>query len=63
MLPEGLIKNGIEVTLFATGNSLASVKLRAVCQQGYEENPTIDAKVWKYLHISECFEGAGVVHC
>lgn len=58
VLTEELIKNGVEVTLFATGNSLTSAKLKAVCQQGYEEDPTMDAKVWECLHISQCFEEA-----
>jgi len=58
VLTEELIKNGIEVTLFATGNSLTSAKLKSVCQQGYEEDPTMDAKVWECLHISQCFEEA-----
>ncbi|MGQ1948675.1 glycosyltransferase family 4 protein [Geofilum sp. OHC36d9] len=58
VLTEELIKNGIEVTLFATGNSLTSAKLKSVCRQGYEEDPTMDAKVWECLHISQCFEEA-----
>jgi glycosyltransferase involved in cell wall biosynthesis len=58
LLTEELIKNGVEVTLFATGNSLTEATLQAVCPTGYEEDKDIDAKVWECLHISECFENA-----
>jgi glycosyltransferase involved in cell wall biosynthesis len=59
LLTEELVKNGIEVTLFATANSLTKASLKAVCPAGHEEDKTIDAKVWECLHISECFENAG----
>ncbi|TJZ54912.1 glycosyltransferase family 4 protein [Sphingobacterium olei] len=58
LLTEELIKNGLEVTLFATGNSLTEATLQAVCPTGYEEDKDIDAKVWECLHISECLENA-----
>src|SRR5690606_25051564 len=49
---------GIEVTLFATGNSQTSANLHAVCPMGYEEDKGSDAKVLECLHISACFEQA-----
>lgn len=58
LLTEELIKSGIEVTLFATGNSITQAQLQAVCPAGYEEDRDINAKVWESLHISECFENA-----
>lgn len=58
LLCEGLVKKGIEVTLFATKDSLTSGKLSAVCEFGYEENERIEPKVWECLHISEVFERA-----
>ncbi len=36
-ITEGLIKEGIDVTLFATGDSITTAKLDAVIQVGYEE--------------------------
>lgn len=30
----------------------------AMCPEGYEENKSIDAKLWECIHISECFEQA-----
>ncbi len=59
LLTEGLVQRGYDVTLFATADSITRSKLRAVCPQGYEENPNIDPKVWECLHISEVFEHAG----
>ncbi len=58
LLTEGLVARGYDVTLFATGDSKTSGKLRAVCPQGYEEDSSIIPKVWESLHISELFDHA-----
>jgi len=58
LLTEGLIKKGVDVTLFATGDSLTSAKLHSVVKMGYEEDSSSDAKVSECLHISEVFENA-----
>jgi glycosyltransferase involved in cell wall biosynthesis len=58
LLTEGLVSRGYDVTLFATGDSETSGKLHAVCAKGYEEDRTLDPKVWECLHISEVFEHA-----
>ncbi len=58
LITEGLVKKGVEVTLFATANSHTAGKLHAVCPRGYEEDPEIDPKVYEYLHLSEVFEHA-----
>ncbi|MBC7400557.1 MAG: glycosyltransferase family 4 protein, partial [Mucilaginibacter sp.] len=57
-IAEGLIKLGIDVTLFATGDSITAGKLDAICEQGYEEDRTQDAKVLECLHISNLMEKA-----
>lgn len=59
LLTEGLVARGVDVTLFATADSLTGGKLRAVCPRGYEEDRSINPKVWECLHISEVFESAG----
>ena len=59
VLTEGLVRRGVEMTLFATKDSLTKAELRGVCQAGYEEDRSIDPKVWECLHISEVFEHAG----
>lgn len=58
LLTEGLVAKGFEVTLFATADSETKGKLQAVCKVGYEEDHTINPKVWECLHISELFEHA-----
>ena len=58
LLTEGLVKKGIDVTLFATADSHTSAKLHAVCPKPYEEDKSILTKVCKCLHISEVFERA-----
>jgi len=58
LLTEGLVERGIDVTLFATADSVTRARLQATCDRGYEENPDIDPKVWECLHISEVFEQA-----
>jgi glycosyltransferase involved in cell wall biosynthesis len=57
-ITEGLVKRGIEVTLFATGDSHTGGKLAWVCPRPYSEDPSLDAKVWECLHIAHCFEHA-----
>lgn len=58
-ISEGLIKLGVDVTLFATGDSITAGKLEAVCGKGYEEDRDQDAKVLECLHISNLMEKAG----
>jgi glycosyltransferase involved in cell wall biosynthesis len=58
LLTEGLITRGIDVTLFATADSLTDAKLSAICPRPYSEDPTLDAKVWESLHIAAVFERA-----
>ncbi len=58
LLTEGLVSRGYDVTLFATGDSMTSGKLHAVCTRGYEDDHSIIPKVWECLHISELFEQA-----
>ena len=59
LITEGLVDKGVDVTLFATADSLTRGTLRAVCPRGYEEDRSLDPKVWECLHIAEVFESAG----
>ncbi|MEH6406520.1 MAG: glycosyltransferase family 4 protein [Leeuwenhoekiella sp.] len=58
LITEGLVALGHDVTLFATGDSITSAKLDAVCKRGYAEDSHVDAKVWESLHISNLMEKA-----
>src|SRR5258708_13140293 len=57
-IAEGLIKRGVDVTLFATGDSRTDGKVCDVCEKGYEEERSQDAKVLECLHISSLMEKA-----
>jgi glycosyltransferase involved in cell wall biosynthesis len=57
VLTEALVKAGMDVTLFATGNSVTKAKLQSVCLEPLGEHPA-DAKVWECLHISNLMEQA-----
>ncbi len=58
LLTEGLVRQNIDVTLFATKDSITEAELRGVCPAPYEEDKTLDPKVWECLHISQVMEQA-----
>ena len=59
LLTEALVARGVDVTLFATLDSLTSGKLDGVAPHGYSEGAGLDAKVWETLHFGHLFERAG----
>jgi glycosyltransferase involved in cell wall biosynthesis len=58
-LAEGLVEQGVDVTLFATGDSITKATLVSSCATGYAEDEAADAKVNECLHISALMERAG----
>jgi hypothetical protein len=65
MLTEGLVSRGIEVTLYATQDSVTSAVLDGICPHGYAEDPDTDGRVWEALHVSYALAGSaefGLVH-
>jgi glycosyltransferase involved in cell wall biosynthesis len=58
ILTEGLIARGLDVTLFATADSLTTARLHAVAPAGYSEDSSYDVKVYESLHIAAIFERA-----
>lgn len=58
LLTEGLVERGIDVTLFATKDSITNATLSGVVAQGYSENEHQDAKVGEALHLAALFERA-----
>lgn len=58
-IAEGLVAKGVDVTLFATGDSETAGELAWCCPHAYAENPAADAKVNECLHISNLMERAG----
>src|SRR5580658_295356 len=58
-LSDALVDLGVDVTLYATGDSRTRASLRWVAAHGYEEDPSYDVKVYEALHIARVFEEAG----
>jgi len=59
LLTEALVARGVDVTLFATGDSHTAGTLAGVVPHAYSEHPEIDAKVWEAMHVAHAFERAG----
>jgi glycosyltransferase involved in cell wall biosynthesis len=57
-IAEGLVECGMDVTLFATGNSITGGSLDYICERPYEEDKSLDPKVWECLHIGHMMEQA-----
>lgn len=65
LLTEGLVRRGVDVTLFAAVDSITTARLVGTAPTGYSEDPALHAKAWEALHISAVFERAGefdVIH-
>jgi glycosyltransferase involved in cell wall biosynthesis len=58
LLTEGLVARGVDVTLFASGDSQTSARLASVVARGYSEDPDVEPKVSECLHIAHVFERA-----
>jgi glycosyltransferase involved in cell wall biosynthesis len=59
LLTKGLVARGVDVTLFATLDSLTTATLDGVSPHGYAEDPTMDGRVWEALHVSYALERSG----
>ncbi len=59
LLTEGLVARGVDVTLFATGDSLTAARLSSVVPRSWSEDDQVDPKVAECLHIASVFERAG----
>jgi len=52
LLAEGLVAAGVDVSLFATLDSVTSAHLDGVCPHGYAEDPSMDGRVWEAMHVA-----------
>ncbi|MFZ0157872.1 MAG: glycosyltransferase family 4 protein [Kineosporiaceae bacterium] len=59
LLTEGLVARGVDVTLFATLDSLTAATLDGICPQGYAEQPAMDGRVWEAMHVSHALARSG----
>ena len=56
LLTEGLVRRGVDVTLFATADSITAGKLESVARHPYNEDPEMDGRVWEALHVAHVLE-------
>src|SRR6266576_647216 len=59
LLTEGLVARGVDVTLFATLDSVTAAVLDGVCPHGYAEDAQLDGRVWEALHVSHALARSG----
>src|SRR4051794_4439648 len=59
LLAEGLTERGVDVTLFATLDSVTKATLDGVCPTGYEESRELDGRVWEALHVAHALRRSG----
>jgi glycosyltransferase involved in cell wall biosynthesis len=52
LLADGLAQRGVDVTLFATLDSITLAHLDGVCERPYAEDDGVDGRVWEALHVA-----------
>ncbi len=58
-IAQGMRRRGLDVTLFATGNSRFDGRVQSVVPVGCAEDPSLNADVFTALHIGALMERAG----
>jgi glycosyltransferase involved in cell wall biosynthesis len=59
LLADGLADRDVDVTLFATLDSVTRAKLDGVCPRPYEEDAELDGRVWEALHVAHALSRSG----
>ena len=59
LLADGLAARGVDVTLFATLDSDTAATLDGVCPRPYNEDPSLDGRIWEALHVGHCLSRSG----
>lgn len=59
LLADGLADRGVDVTLFATLDSVTRAKLDGICARPYEEDPDIDGRIAEAVHVAHALRRAG----
>ncbi len=58
-IADGMRRRGLDVTLFAPGNSRFEGRIESVIPIGLNEDPALNGEVFSALHIGELFRRAG----
>ena len=61
LLTEGLVERGVDVTLFATADSVTAARLESVAPRSFNEDRSLEPKVWECLHIANAYERAAAL--
>jgi glycosyltransferase involved in cell wall biosynthesis len=56
LLADGLVARGVDVTLFATLDSVTQAELDGVCPRPYEEDTELDGRVYEALHVAHALQ-------
>jgi glycosyltransferase involved in cell wall biosynthesis len=59
LLADGLVARGVEVTLFATLDSVTAARLDGVCPHPYGPDGGMDGRIWEGLHVGHCLSRSG----
>jgi len=59
LLADALADRGVDVTLFATLDSVTRATLDGVCPHPYAEDPELDGRVWEALHVAHALRRSG----
>jgi glycosyltransferase involved in cell wall biosynthesis len=59
LIAEGLAARGVDVTLFATLDSITKATLDGVCATGYAEAAGVDGRICEALHVAHAIERSG----
>ena len=59
LLANGLAARGVDVTLFATLDSVTTATLDGVCATGYAEDSAQDGRICEALHVAHALERSG----
>ncbi len=57
-IADGMRRRGLDVTLFATGNSAFEGKLESIVPMGLGEDPNLNGEVFSALHMANLFQRA-----
>ncbi len=59
LLAEGLVARGLDVTLFASLDSVTDAELDGVCARPLGEDTQLDGRVWEAMHVGHCLARSG----
>jgi glycosyltransferase involved in cell wall biosynthesis len=59
LLAEGLVARGVDVTLFASLDSVTAAHLDGVVAHAYNEDSSYDGRVWEAIHVAHCYARSG----